>query len=265
MEVDLEREVQSSIFWFDGGLEPELAWLVREFLPVGGTFVDCGANCGYIGLMARRLRHAKVLFVEPHPRLAETVRRNLGLNGWLEECEVVEAAASESAGTVTLFESGDRDGSHSLLADWENPSGSRREIAVAACTLSSLLEGRSGFERVDFLKIDTEGHDVAVLRGMGEWLCPPRVPVIYSEMGRDRESGWELLTRAGYRGFGYRALTRQPMRRLMKRYGEGAPVALFHPLDSASSATSETVWVASRSAAAQFLESLAADAAAQPS
>ena len=44
---------------------------------------------------ARRFREAPVWFVEPHPRLAALIRRNVALNGWERSCTMVEAAASD--------------------------------------------------------------------------------------------------------------------------------------------------------------------------
>lgn len=257
LELDLDREVQSSIFWFDGRLEPQLEWVIRELLPVGGTCVDCGANCGLIGLLALRLRRAHVVMIEPHPRLAASIRRNLELNGWQGTAEVIEMAASDACGSATLFENSRKDGSHSLLSDWEEGNLRRREIVVRSGSLESVLDGRPGFSQVDLLKIDTEGHDFAVLRGLGKWLEPGRVRVIYTELGREREDAALLLGRAGYQGFAYRPLGRKPMDRLMKRWRAGVPVGLFLPITAGRLPEVETLWVASGSAAARYLEELA--------
>ena len=264
LQVDLDRVVQHTIFWLDGDMEPQLEWVIRELLPIGGTCVDCGANCGLIGLLARRLRGAEVLFVEPHPRLADDVRRNIELNRWEHACRLVEAAASDTAGEATLFESVDYDGSHSLLADWIKNKPGRPQIKVRMTTLKSILREHSKFERVDLLKVDAEGHDLAILRGLGDWLDPRRIPVIYVELARDREEGIQLLESSGYAGFGYRQLRRKPMRRLMARYGSGEPVAVFHPLRRTPDFTGESLWVGAGSGQAGFLKAVAADALAQP-
>lgn len=264
LQVDLDRVVQHTIFWLDGDMEPQLEWVIRELLPVGGTCVDCGANCGLIGLLARRLRHARVLFLEPHPRLADDIRRNIQLNKWEDACHLVEAAASDAEGEATLFESIDYDGSHSLLSDWVTDNQGHPQIKVRLTMLKSVLERHPEFDRVDLLKVDTEGHDLAVLRGLGGWLDPQRIPVIYAELGRDREESFQLLEQSGYTGFSYRQLRRKPMRRLMKRYGNGDPVAVFHPLRHTPDYTGESLWAGVGSRQAAFLDHLAADPTAQP-
>src|SRR6266699_1577078 len=87
LQLDLTKGNQNTIFWQDGDIEVQLYWAIRELLPVGGVFVDCGANCGLMGLLARQYRRAKVLFVEPHPRLAQTIAANIQLNGFGASCE----------------------------------------------------------------------------------------------------------------------------------------------------------------------------------
>src|SRR3990167_4530307 len=64
MDLDLEQSNQEFIFWFYEELESSLQWAIKTLLPVGGTFVDCGANAGLMGLLAIHHRKAKTVFVE---------------------------------------------------------------------------------------------------------------------------------------------------------------------------------------------------------
>ena len=260
LDLDLNRVVQNTIFWLDGDVEPALEWVVRELVPPCGTMVDCGANCGFIGLLTRRLRRARVLFVEPHPRLAAAIRRNLELNGWSGDCVVVEAAASDAEGEIVLHEHPRQDGSHSVHKDWvEDGFGAGGEIRVEARTLGSVLAGLPGFERIDFLKVDTEGHDLAVLRGLGEALRPERIRAVYVELGRQREEGFRLLQGSGYEGFGVRILRRRALNRLRRGQSRGEPVAYFHPWSEGSPPPAETLWVPRGGPAAAFLSGVSAE------
>ncbi|MBL9138892.1 MAG: FkbM family methyltransferase [Verrucomicrobiales bacterium] len=244
MELDLDRIVQNTVFWLDGDVEPPLEWLLREMLPPGGTVVDCGANCGFIGLLARCSRAARVVFVEPHPRLASTIRRNVELNGWSGDCEVVQAAASDCSGEVVLHTSAKFDGSHSLLPNWvEDDRADGCEIRVASRTLRSILEERPGFRPVDLLKVDTEGHDLAVLRGLGDALSPDRITMIYAELGRDRDEAFGRLESAGYEGFAARTLRRSALNRLRRRSLEGVPTTFFTTWTPDRPPSAETLWV----------------------
>jgi FkbM family methyltransferase len=240
--VDLDSVVQHTIFWMDGDMEVQLEWAVREFLPVGGTCVDCGANCGYIGLFARRMRSARVVFVEPHPVLASTVRRNISVNGWDAHCKIVEAAASDREGSAQLFESPDYDGEHSLLQDWAGNRKKVRGLEVRLTTLPKIFQ-EQGLGRIDFLKVDTEGHDVTVLKGLGSELRPDRIRVLYTELGRDRDEGIRLLQAAGYEGYVYLPRRGKVVRRLVAGYREDRPLMLFTPLSEATEALAETLWL----------------------
>lgn len=257
MVVDLDRTPQNTIFWLDGDVEPQLEWAVEELVPTGGTFVDCGANCGYIGLLARRRRLARVLFIEPHPRLAAAIRLNLDLNGWSNACQVVEAAASDEDGEAVLHESAHLDGSHSVLDNWVDDESSKQRIPIVTRTLPSILKSAPGFDHVDFLKIDTEGHDATVLRGLGEDLRPDRIAVVYVELGRDREEGFRRLEASGYTGFAARALSRKSIHRL-RRETSGGPAPFFQPWKPPEQPPAETLWVGRGSALADLLSASAA-------
>ncbi len=259
MELDLTLGIQSTIFWYDGDVEPQLTWALREFLPLGGRMIDCGANCGLFGLEARLHRGANVLFVEPHPVLAAQVRRNIELNGWTDSCHVIEAAASDHTGRANLFLCETNDGSHSLDADWPIlATGASSKIEVPLITLADVLENEAPSPRVDFLKIDTEGHDFSVLGGLADFLHPDRVSMLYLELGNHREKAIERLQSRGYSGFMYRRdlLDGVALRRAMQRAADGAPPCMFTPVAS-NSGTSETLWCGVGSPAERRLLELA--------
>jgi FkbM family methyltransferase len=257
MQVDLDRIVQHTIFWYDGDMEPQLSWAVREFLPVGGALIDCGANCGFIGLEARLQKHARVLFVEPHPELAATIRTNVELNGWNDSCKVFQAAASDLSGTARLFICREYDGSHSLLSDWWKHESEKATVPVKCVVLRDLMESEPGFDKLDFLKIDTEGNDFKVLKGLGDRLAPENVRTLYTELGREADAARRLMGERGYVGFAYqRGLSSRQLRRAVRRYAAGEPVAFYLPLDECREG-GETLWCAKGSAQEAFLRELA--------
>ncbi len=260
MELDLGQGIQSTIFWYDGDVEPQLTWALREFLPLGGWMIDCGANCGLFGLEARLHRGARVLLIEPHPVLADQVRRNIELNAWSDTCRVITAAASDHAGRADLHLCGTNDGSHSLDADWPIlATGTSSTIEVTLITLADVLRNDVPSGRVDFLKIDTEGHDFSVLTGLGDCLRPDRVAMLYLELGNHREKAVELLRSRGYAGFSYRRdlLDGVALRRAMRRAADGAPPCLYTPVESSPGLEGETLWCEAGSAAERRLLEIA--------
>jgi hypothetical protein len=91
--------------------------------------------------------------------------------------------------------------------------------------------------------VDTEGNDFFVLKGLGDWLCPDRISVLYVELGRDREAACRLLSEHGYQGFVFQPLASAVrLRRAVRRMAEGEPVALYQPLEVCGGRGAETLW-----------------------
>jgi FkbM family methyltransferase len=227
LQLDLSKGSQSTIFWLDGNIEVQLYWAIRELLPLGGVFVDCGANCGLMGLLARQYRQARVLFVEPHPRLAKTIEANIQLNGFTETCQLAQCAVSDQDGEVDFYENLSRDGAHSIHKDW---AGGMREFGKVKCATLAGLLAEHALTKVHFLKVDTEGNDLAVLRGAGSWLRPQAIELIYVEMSRDRELIRALLEANGYVGFVNTLKNQREVAKRRKDYERGGRACFFTPL-----------------------------------
>jgi FkbM family methyltransferase len=258
LKLDLSKKNQAGIFWYDGDADVALSWAIRELVPVGGVFVDCGANCGLMGLQACQCRQASVILVEPHPRLARSIEANIRLNRFEQRAELIEAAASDASGEVTFYENptGD-DGTHSIHADWG--TGEKRVLGKVRCeTLKDIIE-RKQLPQVDFLKIDTEGNDFAVLQGLGEYLRPSFTRLIYVEVIRDRESIYALMASRGYVGFCTIPRRGSELVRLQRISDQGGRVCFFRPLGG-SVAGSNALWCGKDSAVANYLNASSATA-----
>lgn len=252
LELDRRFGNQDTLFWTDGDIEPQLYWAIRTLVPIGGVFVDCGANVGLMGLLARQYRMARVIFLEPHPRLAASVRRNLELNGFTADCTLLQAAASDAPGEASFYENPRLDGSHSLHADWEGGDGtllgSVKTTTLAAVVADLRLPG------IDFLKVDTEGHDLAVLHGLKDRLRPDFTRVVYAEMGRDATAIAGLMTQTGYVGFSLRPMVHRAVVRTLLDFERGGPADFFEPHDPARS-RGDVLWCGRDSLEARFLSS----------
>lgn len=125
----------------------------------GELAFDVGANGGSV---ARRLaRHfARVVAFEPCAESFADLARDLP-----DRITAVPQALSDEAGTVTLSEtvSGSAHGElvtgDSLRYSWGDPTGERQ---VEATTLDAAA---ARFGTPDFVKIDTEGHELRVVLG----------------------------------------------------------------------------------------------------
>ena len=154
----------------EGTWEPFETELILRFLrePPAGVpeaerhlFVDCGANLGWYSVVAATLG-AQVVAFEPLPANAALLRSNVARNALNDRVEIHELALGSEAPRGVLRLSADNQGDHRLIPDGirAEPT-SRRELIVEMGTLDSVLAGR----RPTVIKIDTQGSEVAILRG----------------------------------------------------------------------------------------------------
>ncbi len=257
LRLDLSKPNQAGIYWYDGDADAALYWAIRELVPIGGLFVDCGANCGLMGLLAAQYRGARVLFIEPHPRLAKSIETNIRMNHFESRAAVIQMAMSDSSGEFPFYENptGD-DGTHSLHADWGE--GEKRLLGNIRCgTLKELVASR-GITQIDFLKSDTEGNDLSVLQGLGDCLQPGFTRVIYVEMTRNGEAMARLLAERGYTGFTSITKRGRELAQLQQRYEQGGVVSFFRPLAAGSIGWHNALWCGAGSPTAAYLQKLCA-------
>lgn len=135
------------------------AWrkIIDEVQP--NVVVDVGANYGEVTFSTFYPRGTEVHLIEANPRLLPYLRRTAV--PW--DAMVHEGAASDAPGRVALSISRRSSGLSSL----EKRSGSDVAIEVESFRLDDLLPQISGRAAI---KIDVEGHEAAVLRGMTEML-----------------------------------------------------------------------------------------------
>jgi len=142
----------------------------------GGTFVDVGASMGLISLLvADKVEHA-ILF-EPNPTQADRARNNLRLNNL--NFEVVAQALSDTVGAIEL-EYGRTAGSCNRTV--EGFATSAPTIPVQRTTLDQFLQQHPELAfPISAVKIDVEGHENSVLRGMRGFLRKQRPKLIMFE------------------------------------------------------------------------------------
>jgi FkbM family methyltransferase len=220
LKNDRRQFSQDRVFWFHEEYEPSLQWALQNLIPIGGKMLDVGANAGLMGFTAWYHRQAEVIFVEPHPQLARQLQANIDLNR--ASATVINAAVSETEGEQLFLENPDNDAGHHLLEKGEDAGGAKT-FAIPTRRLDRILAER-GIEKVDFLKSDTEGHDLQVLLSLGEFLTPKKLPFLYVE-GKTSEIV-ALLNRKGYRCFQSRQTYIDEWRR-NQRTGDFS--SLFYP------------------------------------
>lgn len=200
MSLDLSRGVQRDVYI--GNYERAETKLVRSFLKPGMTVLDVGANVGYYTALAAATvgEHGRVFAIEPYPPNFQR------LNAWICSNHVVQARAFSFAfgsaqGLARMF---------SEFADTDNPvmvPHNQPSLAtVEVRTLDSCLNEWK-LDRVDFLKLDVEGSEPAVLAGASDALAAGKISAILCEfnhrwlveVGSSIQALWTTFLSAGLR------------------------------------------------------------------
>ena len=150
---------RGALFNPDYNLE-ELDFL-RAHTPIGGLFVDVGANVGtYAMVLARHVgASGKVIAIEPHPVTHARLAFNRAASGFAQ-ASLVAAAAGASDGELMIETDGDNLGASHIVSG-DRPGNA---IKVPSLRLQRILDD-AGADHVDALKIDVEGFEDRVLTG----------------------------------------------------------------------------------------------------
>lgn len=165
----------SSRFVYEGCPDEKFVRMLSKFSDGNVGFVDVGANVGmYSTLLCHDFKSGWVF--EPNPVAFEMARQNLAINGVLDKFKMMEAAVGSQRGTVKF-----------PLLDIPLPTakvgdGSGGEmIERDMYRLDELLDS----EREYVIKIDAEGFDVEVIKGLEKVLSDGLVKICLFECHTD--------------------------------------------------------------------------------
>jgi FkbM family methyltransferase len=174
---------------------------IRDFLSSRNRSLelslDIGANLGSVTyLLAKTSR--RVISFEPNPETVEQLRLNMTLNQ-ISNVEVEQLACSEVSRPLSMYQN-DYHGHSSLTKKGKF----QKPFEVHAIRLDEYLESRE-IKSIDFLKIDVEGHEFSVLKGLGRFLNPEYCKAIVWEhslisdpTGSTSTKVYQLLISSGY-------------------------------------------------------------------
>lgn len=177
-----------------GTTERPVQECLSKRLREGDVFYDVGANVGFFSLLASRRVGASgaVYALEPVASNAAAIRANALLNG-VRNLRVFELAAGEASGVGELFVT-TWDGGSSLVRSAipsEEPVEARQVAVTPIDDLITALQLRPP----TLVKVDVEGLELQVLRGMQRTLASHR-PDILCEVDDSTQEGLEKRWRA---------------------------------------------------------------------
>lgn len=152
--------------------------IVRALLPFTNTFYDVGANTGiYCWVAAQHYAKrkdqtkAKVYAFEPQADCVTALEATRTLNNWEDIVEILPIGIGDRPGKGKLYLSGT---GSSLTDDFAGKDLPAQTIEIK--TLDSLRN-----EPADFIKVDVEGFELAVLHGAAETISKDK-PILFIEI-----------------------------------------------------------------------------------
>lgn len=182
-------------------------YLINKLLPIlidnkKPIFFDVGANIGdYTRLLHNRFPNALIHSFEPHPGTYSNLCKLE-----LEDTKFHNVAVGDYNGTTALYDCADCNGS-SLASVYKNVISEfyKENIKTEEVQIRTLdaIACNENIELIDYLKIDTEGSELAVLKGASTLLKKGAIRYIHFEF-----NNMNIISRVFFRDF----------RKLLKNY-----------------------------------------------
>lgn len=165
----------------EGKIEEDELAVLKRYLRPGATVLDVGANYGTYSIsLAPYVRPGgRVIGFEPNPHICDLFRSSIYLNGLTGLVEARQLGAHDTNATLRfLIDETGPGGAHLISPDAAAPPGTTI-IEVPVVRLDDHL---SADFVADAIKIDVEGYEEQVLRGMRGLIERSPDPVILMEL-----------------------------------------------------------------------------------
>lgn len=203
-----EKKVLFTPQFFD----PQERALLKQRLSEDAVFLDIGANIGAYALFVAGFTgpRARILAVEPQPDVFDRLTFNIGQNPF-GTVKAIACAVADKAGELTLFIDPRNRGESSVKIVGTHKNAT---VRVPAVTLLGLCRSE-GIERIDAIKLDTEGAEDLILEPFLRDAPPSLRPaLIILENGTDQ---WQIDLPSLLHSYGYRQIARTRLNLMFER------------------------------------------------
>lgn len=161
MFVDPRDQIISRAIKKRGFYDKKGSTIIKNSLKKGDVFIDVGAHIGYFSLLAASKigDEGHVFAFEPAPANFHFLLKNIELNGF-KNIEAFRQAVLEKKRKTNLYFSDTNTGDHRVFDSGDN----RKFIKVDTISLDDFFDKRD--KKIDFIKIDVQGSETEVLKGM---------------------------------------------------------------------------------------------------
>jgi FkbM family methyltransferase len=155
-----DQSIDKCIF-VDGAYELRFLQVIERFFRrrPHAVMLDIGANIGNHAIYLSN-SFGRIICFEPSPYIAERLKKNIALNGLTNvEVHTIGLSNREAALHFKLDTTGNLGASHFL-------SEADRETIELPVHRGDVYLSQKGIDRVDFIKVDVEHHELEVFEGL---------------------------------------------------------------------------------------------------
>lgn len=173
------------------------------------VYVDVGAYIGdvFISLIKNDIVLEKAFLFEPNPESFKLLQENI--KQYTHDAIIVNSAISNNSKDVCLFKQ--KSMTKVVSSDLESPNSELDKSKIFKINSTSLDDffHKKSLSKINLLKIDVEGFEINVLKGMVNLLNLEAIDIIYIEVGFDASNNQQtyfadidfLLRLYGYKIF----------------------------------------------------------------
>ena len=164
----------TKLLYWNGASSFEYTPIFERLAKKIDSFVDIGANIGYYSILAASVNpKISVHSFEPAKGPAHYLRKNININQFGKKIKAHDIALSDKENEVAFYEVQNAKyhyPMHNLggVGSLKKESNSKRtSTMVKTLPLDSFVE-REGIQKIDLIKIDTEGTEYLILNGANQ-------------------------------------------------------------------------------------------------
>lgn len=167
----------------DGYWESWITMALARSVKSGWYCIDIGANHGYYTLLMADVIGSlgKVLAIEPNPKLVKILEKTINVNGFQDRVDIIQKAISNTNTDKIELVIPRGFGINATIT--KDATLNDDVILVETLTLDNLTKD---FHHIDLIKIDAEGAEETIWKGMSEVLYKNRDIVIIMEFNCSR-------------------------------------------------------------------------------
>lgn len=181
VDIDLDPAMHSMYFSI---YEPKVTDILKRSLRHGDTFIDVGANVGYISAFALGLvgKTGSIHSFEPVPQFFRRLQRikndNPGYNIFLNNTALGEHDHIAQISVTNL----NNIGWNTMVPGFMSQNTVKENLWITVTTLDHYVFEHN-MERINLVKIDTEGYEFQVIKGFQHYLrSVAELPILVVEI-----------------------------------------------------------------------------------